>query len=170
MRRPVRRPSRVRAGLLLTLLVACERPPAMESDPETLWFRSRAVVSPADAEWVVAQARSGPRRPWAGPVWVLTPHAFRGRHIVGHQRLFLRDYETSAGQFRSVDAEDNRAMACRELRTTLSALERWSRERKLEWDLQLGKLRESGAIERAICAGASAATAEIERRYPDRPR
>lgn len=100
----------------------------------------------------------------------LTPHAFRGRHIIGHQRLFLRDYETSSGQFRSVDAGDDRAMACRELRAALSTLAQWGHERGLEWDLQLGKLRESGAINRAICAGASAATGEIERRYPDRPR
>ena len=67
-------PVRVRATPLLLLLLACDPAPAMRSDPEELWFRSRGVVSSATALQVVQEA-AGLESGWAGPLYVLSPPA-----------------------------------------------------------------------------------------------
>ncbi len=166
----------MRIALLLPLLLACE-PPAMESNADVLWFRSRSVASGPDAELISVQARSAPGPGWAGPLWVLTPRAFRGRHVIGHLRLYLREYEAPPGRFRTVDAADDRAMACSGLRAMLSQLADWNRQRGLEWDVQLGQMRAQvpdgdglAQLERATCAGVSGDPAGIARRYADRPK
>src|SRR5260370_28640031 len=152
----------VRIALLFAFVLACDSPPAMESNPEVLWFRSRSVASGNDAAFISAQSRSAPGLGWAGPLWVLTPRALMGRHVIGHLRLYLREYEAPPGRFRTVDAADDHAMACSGLRAMLSQLADWNRQRGLHWDVQLGQLRAQvpdgdglAQLERATCAGAS---------------
>jgi hypothetical protein len=175
MRRIRRRPSHVRAAPLLILLVACDPPPAMQSDPEVLWFRSRDMVSPATARQIVKEA-AAQENAWAGPLYVMSPAAFRGKHLLGHQRLFLREYENAQGRFRSVTAADDRTMGCSCLRRTMELLSEWSRRFGTDWDLQLGPLRvhvpgDSHPIEREVCRDvALSELAAIDRRYQDRPR
>jgi hypothetical protein len=86
MRRIRRRPSHVRAAPLLILLVACDPPPAMQSDPEVLWFRSRDMVSPATARQIVKEA-AAQENAWAGPLYVMSPAAFRGKHLLDSDKL-----------------------------------------------------------------------------------
>jgi hypothetical protein len=164
-------------ALLFAFVLACESPPAMESNPDVIWFRSRSVVSVDNAAWISAQSRSTNEGRWAGPLWVMTPRAFMGRHVIGHVRLYLREYEAPPGRFRTVDASDDRAMACSGLRAMLSQLADWNRQRGLQWDVQLGQLRAQvpdgdgiAQLERATCAGASGDPAGIARRYADRPK
>jgi hypothetical protein len=160
---------------LLAMLFACDPPPAIPSDPEVLWIRGRDVVSAATARQVVQEAAEH-ENTWAGPLYVLSPAAFRGKHLVGHQRLFLREYESTPGRFRTVDKADDRAMACATLRRTVELLSAWSRRFDTAWDVQLGPVREripgrSGAIDRAACGNPmSSEIAAIDRRYHDRPR
>lgn len=163
--------------LLFLFVLACDPPPAMESNRDVLWFRSRSVASASDAAFISAQSRSLPQSGWAGPLWVLTPRAFMGRHVIGHLRLYLREYEAPPGRFRTVDATDDRAMACSGLRALLAQLADWSRQRGLQWDVQLGQLRAQvpdgdalAQLDRATCAGASGDPAAISRRYADRPK
>src|SRR4051812_49110206 len=101
----------MRAVCVLIFAIACERPPVMENNPDVLWFRARGVVPPATAEQIVKEAAAR-RDVWAGPMYVMSPSAFRGRHLLGHQRLFLREYEPASGRFRAVNAADDRIMAC----------------------------------------------------------
>jgi hypothetical protein len=168
-------PVRVRATPLLLLLLACDPPPAMRSDPEELWFRSRGVVSSATALQVVQEA-AGHENSWAGPLYVLSPPASRGKHLLGHQKLFLREYEPAPGRFRAVDAADDRTMACATLRRTLELLSDWNRRFGTAWDVQLGPMQErvpgrAGSIDRNACSDlAPTELAAIDRRYPDRPR
>jgi hypothetical protein len=168
-------PVRVRATPLLLLLLACDPPPAMRSDPEELWFRSRGVVSSATALQVVQEA-AGHENSWAGPLYVLSPPASRGKHLLGHQKLFLREYEPGPGRFRAVDAADDRTMACATLRRTLELLSDWNRRFGTAWDVQLGPMQErvpgrAGSIDRNACSDlAPTELAAIDRRYPDRPR
>jgi hypothetical protein len=157
------------------MLVACDPPPGMRSDPEVLWFRSREMVSSATARQIVKEAAAR-ENAWAGPLYVLSPPAFRGNHLVGHQRLFLREYESAPGRFRTVDAADDRTMACSTLRRTVELLSDWSRRFDTAWDVQLGSLRERlpggvGSIEREACGNLGLSEiASIDRRYQDRPR
>ena len=168
-------PVRVRATPLLLLLLACDPAPAMRSDPEELWFRSRGVVSSATALQVVQEA-AGHESGWAGPLYVLSPPASRGKHLLGHQKLFLREYEPAPGRFRTVDAADDRTMACATLRRTLELLSDWNRRFGTAWDVQLGPLHERvpgrvGSIDRNACRDlAPSEIAAIDRRYRDRPR
>jgi hypothetical protein len=149
----------------------------MENDPDVLWFRSRSSVSATDASALSAQARSAGAG-WAGPLWVLAPRSFLGRHLVGHQRLWLREYESPAGRFRTVAPADDRAMACGGLRAAVAMLADWGRLHGVQWDLRLGNLKAQipdgpslAQLENAACSGAPGADpAEIARRYPDRPR
>jgi hypothetical protein len=165
----------VRTAPLLTLLIACEPPPAMESNPEVLWLRSRDVVSSATAQRIVQEATAHGNT-WAGPLYMISPSAFRGRHLVGHQRLYLREYEPTPGRFRTVDAADDRTMGCASLRRTVELLSEWARRFDATWDLQLGPRRmrlpgEAASIEPEICRNAGLSElAAIGRRYQDRPR
>jgi hypothetical protein len=168
-------PDRVRAAPLLVLLLACDPPPAMRSDPEELWFRSRDAVSSATARRVVQEAAEH-ESTWAGPLYVLSPPAFRGKHLIGHQKLFLREYEPAPGRYRTVDAADDRIMACATLHRTMELLSDWNRRFGTAWDVQLGPLHERvpgrvGSIDRNACGNlAPSEVAAIDRRYPDRPR
>jgi len=157
------------------MLVACDSPPGMRSDPEVLWFRSRDTVSAAAAQQMVKEG-SARENAWAGHLSILSPPAIRGRHLLGHQRLFLREYESASGRFRTVDADDDRTMACSTLRRTVELLSDWSRRFDTAWDLQLGALRErlpgpAGAIDREACGDLGLPeVAAIDHRYRDRPR
>lgn len=173
MRPRAYRPTRMRPAALAILFVACERPPAMERNPDVLWFRSRTPVSTAIAEQIAKEAwHDG----WAGPMYVMTPRARQGSHLVGHQRILLHEYETMSGQFRTVDLADDHAMGCVIARQALELLTTWNRRFDVQWDVQLGRSRgrvprNASAIEYAACQNASAAdAAAIERRYADRPR
>jgi hypothetical protein len=165
----------MRAISLLAVLFACDPPPAMTNDPEVLWIRSRDVVSPATARQVVQEAAEH-ESTWAGPLYVLSPAASRGKHLVGHQRLFLREYESEPGRFRTVDTADDRTMACATLRRTVELLSDWSRRLDTAWDVQLGPLRERipgrvGSIDREACGSLRPSEiAAIDRRYQDRPK
>jgi hypothetical protein len=160
------------AGLAV-LLVACQRPPAMEWNPNVLWFRSRDTVSTPIARKIVSEAH---RDGWAGPMYLMMPPAGRAHHLVGHQRILLREYETVSGRFRTVDPADDRAMGCVTVRLALESLEAWTRHYDVRWDAQLGSLRahlpeHAQAIEAAACQDAPPADAStIRLRYADRPR
>ncbi len=165
----------MRAVALLAMLCACEKPPALESNPEVLWLRCSSVVSPSSARQIIQEAAAQPD-PWAGPLYILSPRAFGGHHLIGHQRLYLREYETSVGQFRAVAPDDDRKMACASLRHALGLLTDWSRRFNLRWDIRLGGRRghvpaDTTRIEEIVCKDVTTADSEIVRvRYPDRPR
>jgi (2Fe-2S) ferredoxin len=165
----------MRAVVLVAMLFACEKPPTLENNPEVLWFRCSGVVSPASARRIVEEASSQPD-PWAGPIYVLSPHAFGGHHLIGHQRLYLREYETAVGQFHAVAADDDRTMACASLRHALRLLNDWGRRFNLRWDVQLGGQRarvpaDARRLEETACRGVKSGDTEMVRvRYPDRPR
>lgn len=165
----------MRAVALFAMLYACEKPPALESNPEVLWFRCSSVVSPSSARQIVQEAAAQPD-PWAGPLYILSPRAFGGHHLIGHQRLYLREYETAVGLFRAVSSDDDRTMGCATLRQTLGVLADWSRRFNVRWDVRLGALRgrvpdEVMRIEENVCRGMTTADAELVKvRYSDRPR
>lgn len=147
----------------------------MQSNPEVFWFRSRGVVSSSTARQIVREAVAGGTA-WAGPIYVLWPGAFGGQHLIGHERLYLREYEPAPGRFRTVDSTDDRAMACATLRGAVKLLSDWNRRFDTAWDIQLGEQHGSlpgdvSALEGAVCGGlAPAETAAILKRYSDRPR
>jgi hypothetical protein len=157
------------------MIFACDPPPALRNDPDVLWFRSREIVSSATARRIVKQA-AAQENTWAGPLYVLSPQAVGGQHLIGHQRLFLREYEPAPGRFRTVDATDDRTMACATLRRTAGLLSDWSRRFDTAWDVQLGSLLqripgEIGSIDREACRNLTLAEiTAIDRRYEDRPR
>jgi hypothetical protein len=168
----------MRAAPLLLFFLACDPPPSMEANPEVLWFRSREAVAGDVAGQVVREAAEQSRI-WAAPLYVLSPAAFGGRHLIGHQQLYLREYETAKGRFRTVDPIDDRAMACIWLRRDLESLASWNRRFGARWDLQLGLLRaqlpgspdEVTRIERAVCGPVHPNGVDaVDRRYDDRPR
>jgi hypothetical protein len=175
MRRPGAESNDVRAASLVLLLVACASPPAMESDPNVLWFRSHGVVG-SDVVIGLLKENAASRDPWAGPLYLLPARVPGGMYLLGHQRLFLGEYETSTGRFRTVDPADDRTMACVALQQTLARLAAWSRRDGVRWDLQVGLRRgslpgDTGAIERHCCGDAIPSQVdEIDRRYGDRPR
>ena len=160
---------------MLAMLCACEKPPALESNPEVLWFRCTSVVSAATAHQIAQEAAAQPDA-WAAPLYVFSPRAFGGRHLVGHQRLYLREYESAVGRFRSVAPDDDRKMACAGLRHALGLLTDWGGRFNLRWDLRLGGRRgkvpnETRWIEDDVCRGVTTADTELMRtRYRDRPR
>jgi (2Fe-2S) ferredoxin len=165
----------MRAVPLLAMLCACEKPPALESNPEVLWFRSSSVVSPSSARQIVQETAEQPE-PWAEPLYVFSPRASGGHHLVGHQRLYLREYEAAVGQFRAVAPDDDREMGCASLRRTLDLLTEWSRRFEARWDLRLGGRhgRVPGnvtRIEEDVCRGITTVdTVAVTVRYSDRPR
>ena len=167
----------MRAVFILAVFLACERPPAIEGDADEISFRSRGVVPSASAERMIQEA-SGRRDVWAGRLYLVAPAAFLGRHLVGHHRVHLSEYETNAGEFRAVKPADDRAMACAEVRKDIELLADWSRRFPVRWDVRLGgrqaRVPDGPDLARLIGAVCPAArpdgVAEIERRYVDRPR
>ena len=147
----------------------------MENQPDVLWFRSQDVVSAEEARKIVVDG-AAQRAIWAGPPYVLATQESGGRHLIGHQRLFLREYEVPTGSIRTVDAADDRVMACASLRQMLQWLSGWSDRTGVRWELQLGARRaalpgDPAEIVRDVCGEKSATDiAAIDRRYPDRPR
>jgi hypothetical protein len=165
----------MRAVALVAMLCACETPPALESNPDELWFRCNCVVSPASARHVVQEAPAQ-RDAWAGPLYVLSPRAFGGFHLLGHQRLYLHEYESTVGQFRVVAPEDDNKMACASLHHALGLLTDWGRRFNVRWEVRLGGQRgqvpeDTKRIEESVCQGVTTMDAEVVRvRYPDHPR
>jgi len=167
----------MRAVSILAILLACERPPAIEGNADELSFRSREVVPLASAEQMIQEA-SKRRNTWAGHLYLVGPGAILGRHLIGHHCIRLGDYETDGGQFHAVSPADDRAMACAEVRRDIDLLSDWSRRFPVRWDVRLGvrKARvpdgpDLGRFVDAVCDPAAAdRTAEIDRRYSDRPR
>jgi hypothetical protein len=168
----------VRGAPVLVLLLACDRSPLLEGDADELVFRSRGMVPAATAELIVREAAAR-RNAWATPLYVKAPSTSRGREILGHHCVFLRDYETASGGFRTVHARDDRAMACAEVRRDVELLSDWGRRFAVHWDVRLGKHRgripgASGDVARLtsyVCDSADLGDlAAIERRYSDRPR
>jgi hypothetical protein len=165
----------MRAVVLVAMLFACEKPPALENNPEVLWFRCSSMVSASSAQQIVEEAAAQPDA-WAGPIYVLSPRGFGGHHLIGHQRLYLREYEITVGQFRAVDPDDDRAMGCASLRHVLGLLNDWARRFHLRWDVRLGGQRgrlpgDARRIEENACRGVKSGDTEMVRvRYPDRPR
>jgi hypothetical protein len=165
----------MRAVALVAMVCACEKPPALESNPEALWFRCAGVVSSSSARQIVLEAAAQPD-PWAGPLYVLSPRAFGGFHLLGHQRLYLHEYESTVGQFRVVAPEDDHKMACASLHHALGLLTDWSRRFNVRWEVQLGGQRgqvpgDTKRIEESVCQGVTTMDTEFVRvRYPDRPR
>jgi hypothetical protein len=164
----------MRGGPLLILLVACEQPPSLRGSADELTFRSEGVVPAPDADRIVQEAASRPDA-WAGPPYVVAPPAFFGRHVIGHHCVHLRDYETASGEFRTVLAEDDLAMACAEVRRDVAMLTDWNRRFGVRWELRLGQRRAKvpGAdVARFTAVACDAARlgdlAAIERRYSDR--
>jgi hypothetical protein len=168
----------MRGGPLLILLVACEQPPSLQGSADELTFRSDGVVSTPAAERIVQEAASRPDA-WAAPPYVVAPPAFFGKHVIGHHCVHLRDYETAHGEFRTVVAEDDLAMACAEVRRDVAMLTDWSGRFGVRWELRLGKRRAkvpgaAGEVARFTAVACDAAQlddlAAIERRYSDRPK
>jgi hypothetical protein len=165
----------MRAVAFLAVVCACEKAPVLEKNPDVLWFRANGVVSASTAQQIADEAAAQPDA-WAGPLYVLSPPAFGGRHLFGHQRLYLREYETSVGRFRAVSPDDDQKMACATLRHTLGLLTDWSQRLNTRWDVRLGGQRgrvpkETGSIEDGVCRHVTTADTELVRlRYPDRPR
>ena len=166
----------MRGGPLLILLVACEQPPSLRGSADELTFRSEGVVPAPDADRIVQEAASRPDA-WAGPPYVVAPPAFFGRHVIGHHCVHLRDYETASGEFRTVLAEDDLAMACAEVRRDVAMLTDWNRRFGVRWELRLGQRRAkvpgaAGDVARFTAVACDAARlgdlAAIERRYSDR--
>ncbi len=168
----------MRGGPVLILLVACEQPPSLQGSADELTFRSDGVVPAPAAERIVQEAASRPDA-WAAPPYVVAPSAFFGKHVIGYHCVHLRDYETASGEFRTVVAEDDLAMACGEVRRDVAMLADWSRRFGVRWELRLGEGRTkvpgpAGDVARFTAVACDTARlgdlAAIERRYSDRPK
>jgi len=168
----------MRGGPLLILLVACEQPPSLRGSADELAFRSDGVVPAPAAERIVQEAASR-ADPWASPPYVVAPPALFGKHVIGYHSVHLREYETTSGEFRTVVAEDDLAMACAEVRRDVAMLTDWSRRFGVRWELRLGERRAkvpgaAGDLARFTAVACDAARlgnlASIERRYSDRPK
>jgi len=166
----------MRGVAILALLLACERPPAIEGSAEELSFRSRGVVPAIHAERMIREA-SERKNTWAGNLYLVGPKAVFGRHLIGHHCIRLSEYETKVGAFRTVNPADERSMACAEVRRDIELLSDWSRRFPVRWDLRLGarqaRIPDGPDLASFISAACDRTTPdraeEIERRYSDRP-
>ena len=175
----------MRGALLLPVLLACSRPPALHNDPQAIAYRSRNKVRDADAQKIAAEAVGDARRrpAWSEPNHV---HAAEGpfgdgkdKYLFGEARLYLGEYETDPGKFREVAAEDDALMAYADALFTVQQLQEWAQRYGVSWDVQLGAARgrveASGAdasaqkllAELSRKAGAGAEQVELRRRRID---
>lgn len=168
----------MRGAPVLVLLLACDRSPLLEGTADELLFHSGGPVPAATARLIVQEAAAR-GNVWAAPLYVMAPSTSGGTEILGRHSVYRRDYETASGEFRTVDARDDRAMACDEVRRDVELLSDWTRRFAVHWHLRLGKHRgripdatgDVARLTRSVCDRAPLGDlVGIERRYSDRPR
>ena len=167
----------MRGVAILAMLLACERPPAIEGSREELSFRSRGVVPAIQAERMIREA-SERKNTWAGHLYLVGPKAVFGRHLIGHHCIRLSEYETKVGAFRAVSPADERSIACAEVRRDIELLSDWSRRFPVRWDVRLGKRQtrvpdgpDLVRLISSVCDPVAVdRAAEVESQYGDRPR